>query len=65
MRILVAAILMMTLGGCPSARTSDSALVAGLRGPMADLAGALVLDGGPKSKSAGRAVIAKFDAGAQ
>jgi len=30
---------------------------------MADLAGALVVDGGPQSKRAGRAVIAKFDAG--
>jgi len=32
---------------------------------MADLAGALVVDGGPLSKSAGRAVIATFDAGAR
>lgn len=62
MRILVAVILMMTLSGCPSARTSDSALVFGLRGPMTDLAGALVVDGGPQSKRAGRALIAKFDA---
>jgi len=53
------------LTGCGSDLTSDSALVSGLRGPMADLAGALVVDGGPKSQRAGRVVIAKFDAGAR
>jgi len=60
MRILLVA---MMLTGCGNDLTSDSALVSGLRGPMADLAGALVVDGGPKSQRAGRVVIAKFDAG--
>lgn len=61
MRILLAA---MMLNGCVNA-ASDSALVSGLRGPMTDLAAALVIDGGPLSQRAGRVVIAKFDAGAQ
>ena len=64
MRMLVLAILTTTLSGCAST-VSDSALADGLRGPLKNLAAALVIDGGPLSKSAGRAVIATFEAGAR
>jgi len=60
MRILLAA---MMLSGCVSGG-SDSAMVAGLRGPMTDHAAALAGNDVALMRRTGRVVIAKFDAGA-
>jgi hypothetical protein len=61
MRMLMAA---MMLSGCVTGQ-SDSALIAGLRGPMIDHAAALAGDDVAAMRRTGRVVIAKFDAGAQ
>jgi hypothetical protein len=61
MRMLMAA---MMLSGCVTGQ-SDSALIAGLRGPMTDHAAALGGDDVAAMRRTGRVVIAKFDAGAQ
>ena len=54
--------MMMTmLNGCVTG-PSDSALVAGLRGPMTDHAAALASDDVAAMRRTGRVVIAKFDA---
>lgn len=64
MRILAAAMLMMTLSGCMTVVTNDSALIDGLRGPMTSHAAALAGDDVTAMRRTGRVVIAKFDAGA-
>lgn len=53
----------MMLHGCANAG-NDSALVAGLRGPMTDHAAALGGDDVAAMRRTGRVLIAKFDAGA-
>tara|TARA_R110000868_G_C10847245_1_gene760540 strand:+ start:369 stop:671 length:303 start_codon:yes stop_codon:yes gene_type:complete len=63
MRTLEILMASLMLHGCVIAG-SDSALVAGLSGPMTDHAAALAVDGGPLSQRTGRVLIAKFDAGA-
>ena len=62
MRTLEILMASLMLHGCVIAG-SDSALVAGLSGPMTDHAAALAVDGGPLSQRTGRVLIAKFDAG--
>jgi hypothetical protein len=64
MRTLAAAMMMTMLNGCVTG-PSDSALVAGLRGPMTDHAAALAGDDVAAMRRTGRVVIAKFDAGAR
>ena len=64
MRILAAAMMMTMLNGCVTG-PSDSALVAGLRGPMTDHAAALAGDDVAAMRRTGRVVIAKFDAGSR
>ena len=61
MRILL---VVMMLTGCVTG-PSDSALIAGLRGPMTEHAAALAGDDVAAMRRTGRVVIARFDAGAQ
>lgn len=63
MRTLALVTLMMILSGCAKDQVSESVILDALDRPMTELAGALVEDGGPKSKKAGRRVIAIYDAG--
>jgi len=56
--------MLTTLNGCVTGQR-DSALIAGLRGPMTDHAAALGGDDVAAMRRTGRVVIAKFDAGAQ
>ena len=63
MRILATVMMLTMLNGCVTG-PSDSALVAGLRGPMTDHAAALGGDDVAAMRRTGRIVIAKFDAGA-
>lgn len=63
MRTFLAAMLMLTVSGCVSGPTSESALCARSQGPIKAHASALVEDGGPKSVSTGRTLIAIIDAG--
>jgi hypothetical protein len=58
----VMAILMMTLSGC-AAGVSGEAVCDGTRTARSAHAAALVVDGGPQSRSTGRALIARLDAG--
>jgi hypothetical protein len=51
------------LSGCPTG-ASDSALIAGLRGPVTAHAAALATDDVAAMRRTGRIVITKFDAGA-
>jgi hypothetical protein len=61
-RILATAILTPTLLGCaPEPSGSAAGAIDALRAPMRALNEALVEDGGPKSISAGRAVLAVYD----
>lgn len=55
--------LTLILSGCASDQVSETVVLDALDRPMTELAGALVADGGPKSKQAGRRVIAIYDAG--
>lgn len=55
--------LTLTLSGCASERVAETVVLDALSRPMCGLAGAVVDDGGPKSKSAAREVIAIYDAG--
>ena len=63
MQTLAIVTVLAMLTGCVSA-ASDSALIAGLRGPMTDHAAALGGDDVAAMRRTGRIVIAKFDAGA-
>lgn len=63
MRMLVVAMLTLTLSGCASERVAQTVVLDALCKPMGRLAGAVYDDGGPKSKSAAREVIAIYDAG--
>lgn len=62
MRILALVTLTLILNGCASAQVDQTAGLDALAAPMCGLAGAVVDDGGPKSKSAARKVIAVYDA---
>ena len=55
--------LTLTLSGCASERVAETVVLDALCRPMDRLAGAVVDDGGPKSKKAARDVIAIYDAG--
>jgi hypothetical protein len=57
------AMLTLTLHGCVTGPASEAAVCARTDGPSTALAAALVVDGGPQSKSAGRTLIALLDAG--
>ncbi|WP_333828300.1 hypothetical protein [Pararhodobacter sp.] len=66
MRILVMAILMMTVSGCwrgASAPAESRPLCEGTEQERTDHAAALAADGGPRSVVTGRGLIAKLDAG--
>ncbi len=63
MRMCLAVIAMLTLNGCVTGPRSDSAVCARTEEPSTALAAALVMDGGPQSKGAGRTLIATLDAG--
>ena len=58
-----AVILMMTLAGCVRAPVAETVVLDALCRPMGELAGAVVDDGGPRSRRAARKVIAIYDAG--
>lgn len=62
MRISVTAILLTILSGC-AAGVSGEAVCDGTRTARTAHASALVVDGGPQSRSTGRALIARLDAG--
>lgn len=62
MRTCLTAILTTILTGC-AAGPGDEAICQGTKEPRATLAAALVVDGGPRSRGAGRTLIAKLDAG--
>ena len=62
MRILALVTLTLILSGCAIAQVDQTAGLDALAAPMCGLAGAVVDDGGPKSKSAARKVIAVYDA---
>lgn len=55
-------ILMLILSGCASG-PSGEALCDGSAEARSALAAALVADGGPQSRAAGRTLIARIDAG--
>lgn len=63
MLTLGAAILTMMLSGCVRAPVEETVVLDSLARPMCDLAGAVVDDGGAKSRRAARKVIAIYDAG--
>ena len=63
MRTLGAVILMLILSGCAREPVAETVVLEALAVPMTDLAGAVYDDGGPKSRSAARKVIAIYDAG--
>lgn len=63
MRKCLAGIAILTLSGCVGGPASDAAVCARTEGPRTALAAALVVDGGPQSKGAGRTLIALLDAG--
>lgn len=66
MRILAMAILMMMLAGCWSGArepVESRPLCDGTEQLRTDHAAALAADGGPRSRSTGRALIATVDAG--
>ena len=56
--------MLLLLTGCVKP-VSDAALADALRAPMAAHAAALAEDGGPKSVSTGRKVIAIYEAGTE
>lgn len=62
MRMCLAAILTMTLTGCFGGAGSE-ALCRGSAADRSAHAAALVVDGGPQSRSTGRTLIARIDAG--
>lgn len=53
----------MTLSGCVRAPVAETVVLDALARPMCDLAGAVLDDGGAKSRRAARNVIAVYDAG--
>lgn len=56
--------MLMTIpAGCASVPVAETVVLDALAEPMTDLAGAVVADGGPRSKAAARRVIAIYDAG--
>lgn len=61
--MFLAAMLMLTTSGCVAGPRSDSAVCARTEEPSKAHAAALVVDGGPQSKSTGRTLIATLDAG--
>ena len=63
MRTLAMVTSMLILSGCASGQVSETVILDALNKPMTELAGAVVSDGGPKSKQAARRVIAIYDAG--
>lgn len=63
MRMLAWAILLTILSGCLHAPVSVRALCAGTEELRTRHADALVEDGGPESRTSGRALIATIDAG--
>lgn len=54
---------MTTLSGCASEQVEQTVVLDALAKPMCGLAGAVLDDGGPKSRTAARRVIAIYDAG--
>ena len=62
MRTYLAAMLMTTLAGCATGRSGE-AVCDGTEASRTALAAALVADGGPQSRAAGRDLIAQVDAG--
>jgi len=63
MRMYHAVIPLLIVSGCTSGPSGESALCARAQGPIKAHASALVEDGGPKSVSTGRTLIAIIDAG--
>lgn len=63
MRTLGLVMLTTILAGCASAPGDETVVLDSLRKPMDGLAAAVVEDGGPKTKTAARRVIAIYDAG--
>lgn len=63
MRTLGLVMLTLILSGCASGQVAETVVLDALEMPMTELAGAVVDDGGPKSKRAARKVIAIYDAG--
>ena len=63
MRTLAMVTLALILSGCASGQVAETVVLDALAKPMTDLAGAVVDDGGPRSKHAARKVIAIYDAG--
>lgn len=57
------AILMTMLAGCAPAPVAETVVLDALGRPMCELAGAVVDDGGVRSRAAARRVIAIYDAG--
>ena len=55
--------LTLILAGCAKDQVSETVVLDALSKPMTELAGAVVSDGGPRSKQAARKVIAIYDAG--
>ena len=54
--------LTLILAGCAKDQVSKTVALDALAKPMTELAGAVVSDGGPRSKQAARKVIAIYDA---
>ena len=63
MRMCLAGMLTMIVSSCASVPSGEGALCARSEGPIQKHAAALVEDGGPKSVSTGRTLIAVIDAG--
>lgn len=62
MRRLTACLMLLSVTGC-APMPSDSAICSGTRASRADLAGALLTDGGPQSQRAGLLVLEQMQAG--
>ena len=62
-RMLIASTLMLSMAACASTRPSPTAICSGTGQARADLAEALLADGGDQSKRAGLALLDKMEAG--
>ena len=59
----IACLMLMLTASCGTAPASRDALCSITETPRTDLAGALIEDGGPRSKRAGLALIKQIEAG--